>query len=130
MPAHVTLAWRIRMGVLSTIAGALFGGGSGGFASKALDLASEKMLDQDKLNDLITRIVEARLKLDIAKAQAKTIPWVDALHKMFRPMYWLLFTIAVFVFAYLGISLEAYEKYFLLASGGGGLYTLMKGRGK
>ena len=118
------------MGVLSKIVSAAFGGGEGGFASKALDLASEKLLDQDKLNDLITRVIEAQLQLDIAKAQTKTIPWVDALHKMFRPMYWLLFTIAIFIFAYLEIPLEAYEKYFLLASGGGGLYTLMKGRGK
>lgn len=118
------------MGVLSTVVGAIFGGSGGGFASKALDLASEKMLDQDKLNDLITRVIEAQLQLDIAKAQTKTIPWVDALHKMFRPMYWLLFTIGIFVFAYLQINLEEYEKYFLLASGGGGLYTLMKGRGK
>jgi len=118
------------MRVVSNIVGALFGGSGGGFASKALDLASEKMVDPDKLNDLITRVIEAQLQLDIAKAQTKTIPWVDETHKMFRPMYWLLFTATIFVFAYLEIDLAAYEKYFLLASGGGGLYTLLKGRGK
>lgn len=115
--------------MIGKILGFLFGGNSGNsLAGKALDLASENIEDKDKLNELYVQAMEQNNKLEIARLQASTIPWVDALHKMMRPIMWLS-VIAFYIYAKIQDIEVSIEELALLCSGPG-VYTLMKGRGR
>ena len=100
---------------------------------KVIDLADQAITDKDKLNTF-------RHEVDMANAQlremleetyrqelgTKTVPWVDALHKMGRQ-----------TMSYLGYGLAFYmvhQGYDPLAAmaavAPGGIYNYVKGRGK
>ena len=113
--------------MFKTILGWLFGGG-GSTVNKALDLASEHIEDKDKLNALYVQAMQQANQVEIARLQASTIPWVDALHKMMRPLMWCS-VIGFYVYSKVkGIDVSIEE--LALLSSGPGVYTLMKGRGR
>lgn len=95
--------------------------------SDAKDLASEYIEDPDKRNELnamLNKMQEQTYQLEL---QTKTIPWVDALHKMSRPI---ISVVTVITFGIvLGLNPEI-DIIKLLSSGGvAALYTAMKGKG-
>ncbi|KEQ19184.1 hypothetical protein [Endozoicomonas numazuensis] len=101
--------------------------------SKVIDLASEAITDQDKLNafkhEADMASAELRQMLEETyrqELQTTTVPWVDALHKMGRQ-----------VMSYLGYGLAFYMVHqgydpmaAMAALAPGGIYNYVKGRGK
>lgn len=115
--------------MIRKLLGALFGGNSGdSLAGKALDLASEHIEDKDRLNELLNKTLDQENQLEIARLNASTIPWVDATHKMIRPLMWLS-VIAFYAYCSVNsINIEFDELALLCA--GPGAYTMLKGRGR
>ena len=113
------------MSILSTAGKFLFGAGDGtSVVSKSLDLASEHIEDVDKRNDLAVRVIEKSLQAN----DAKTIPWVDAVHKMGRQL--MMFALMLmYYFSWKSGNPIPVEELALLAAGPG-VYTLLKGKGK
>lgn len=52
--------------------------------SGIIDLVRELVPDGDKRAELSAKITELEIGLRMAEINSKTIPWVDALHKMSR----------------------------------------------
>lgn len=104
---------------------------TGNTVSRALDIALEKTEDVDKRNALVIQFVTIKEETRRAELARVTIPWVDAAHKMGRQIFWLASMVAVVVLIATGHSQEIMDNAQLLMSisGGGGLYTLLKGRG-
>ena len=100
--------------------------------SKLTGLGAELIEDKDKAIEFRFKTMELENKLAVAMAESKTIPWVDALHKMSRPLLGFVVTIAPCVV--LIIHPDVPMDKLMIAVGGGagvsGLYTAMKGRGK
>ncbi len=97
-----------------------------GLFDKTADLVSEAIEDPDKLNENkgnIEQLKQERYKLEL---QAKTVPWVDALHKMGRQLT-----------GYLGYGLafymvnQGYDPMAAMAAvAPGGIYAAFKNKGK
>ncbi|GAA4650825.1 hypothetical protein GCM10023116_31080 [Kistimonas scapharcae] len=100
---------------------------------KVIDLASEAITDKDKLNELnhAYDMAESELKKMLEETYrqelgTKTIPWVDALHKMGRQ----LFGYAGYGLAFYMVS-QGYDPMAAMAAiAPGGIYSYVKGRGK
>ena len=97
-----------------------------GLFDKTVDLVSEAIEDPDKLNEIkgnIERLKQERYTLEL---QTKTVPWVDALHKMGRQLT-----------GYLGYGLafymvnQGYDPIAAMAAvAPGGIYAAFKNKGK
>lgn len=131
--------------------GALFGAatsssGGGSLIGKALDIASEKIVDQDKLVAILGTIVQQQIQAEnnptwvaalsnvaqaprsVQRAVALYI-WGDSIHKIARTALWLM-VLAVYVLqSYLLKQPMDLETLMLLAAGPA-LYTVMKGAGR
>lgn len=94
---------------------------------KAGDIASEAIEDKDKRNELNAVLDQMKQQVYIRELETKTIPWVDALHKMSRPLI-SMFTVGVFGFIlYTHPDIDIVK---LISSGGvAALYTGLKGKG-
>jgi len=98
-----------------------------GLFSKATDLASEAIEDVDKRNQLQSTLAQLKQAVYIAELQTKTVPWVDALHKMARPLISLTAIIAASVVITFNPEIDLMK---LLAGGGPAvIYNLIKGKG-
>ena len=97
-----------------------------GLFDKTVNLVSEAIEDPDKLNEIkgnIERLKQERYTLEL---QTKTVPWVDALHKMGRQ-----------ITGYLGYGLafymvqQGYDPMAAMAAvAPGGIYAAFKNKGK
>ena len=97
-----------------------------GLFDKTVDLVSEAIEDPDKLNQIkgnIERLKQERYTLEL---QTKTVPWVDALHKMGRQ-----------ITGYVGYGLafymvsQGYDPIAAMAAvAPGGIYAAFKNKGK
>lgn len=96
------------------------------------DVASELIEDSDALNKIIEAINKAHKDVEIhmylAGLNTKTIPWVDALHKMGRQIsnFLLIIIVAIALF----LDKEITGPLALLMGGGNLAYQLVKGKGK
>lgn len=104
----------------------------GGTVGKVLDIALEKTEDVDKRNALIERFLEMKEVTRRVEIQRVTVPWVDAVHKMGRQLFWFSFLVGVLALIATGHSQDLINQVQLLLSiaGGGGAYTVLKGRGQ
>lgn len=96
--------------------------------SKAIDLASEFITDKDKANELITEIKNGEQQMRLKELETKTIPWVDALHKMGRQIISILSVVAGALLLHFHPEMPL-EKMAIIF-GPGGIYQLIKGRGR
>jgi hypothetical protein len=55
-----------------------------GLFDKTTDLISEAIEDKDKLNTIKGKLGELKEQVYMKELDTKTVPWVDALHKMGR----------------------------------------------
>ena len=95
--------------------------------NKAGDIASEAIEDVDKRNELNTALEQLKQEVYIQELQTKTIPWVDALHKMARPIISLVTVVSFALVIHFNPEVDIVK---LLSSGGvAALYTAIKGRG-
>lgn len=106
----------------------LGGGGASGLVEQAASVAKEYIEDPDLRNKIISEIIKADTELKIERTKAKTIPWVDALHKMSRVILAAMLMTVYLVLKLRGIDVELTELVTVAAPAG--LYTVMKGRGK
>ena len=97
-----------------------------GLFDKTIDLASEAIEDPDKLNAIKGNIEKLKQERYTLELQTKTVPWVDALHKMGRQ-----------ITGYIGYGLAFYmvHKGFdpmavMAAVAPGGIYAAFKNKGK
>ena len=102
------------------IIGRLFG--------KVSDLVSEAVVDKDKRNEIFGALEELRYQAYMAELSTKTVPWVDALHKMGRQLQ---------VYGIMGLGayclwkgIDLPQWLILLVGGPTVTYQLMKGKGK
>jgi hypothetical protein len=72
--------------------------------------------------------VQVKEALHLAELQTKTVPWVDALHKMSRTVTQWAVLVFVFVCIYMGHDITQNEM--ILIGVPVGVYQLIKGKGK
>ena len=94
---------------------------------KAIDVIGEVVEDKDLTNKLKAEFETLKEQVYLAELGTKTIPWVDALHKMQRGILSILSMLVSVALVYMGVddplSLAA-------AVGPAGVYNLAKGKGK
>lgn len=113
------------MGLGKFVAKAL---GGASLIDRAAEVAKEYIEDPDLRNKVIAEIIKADTQLKIERTKAKTIPWVDATHKMSRVILAAMLMTIYLVLRLRGIDVELTELATIAAPAG--LYTVMKGRGK
>ena len=102
-----------------------------GLFSDVKQIASEVIEDPDLRNKLLTKLNEAQLEVQKVALQTKTIPWVDALHKMSRPLISVITVCAPITVLLVHPEIDL-QKLLMVTVGGSvpaGIYTKMKGRG-
>jgi hypothetical protein len=95
--------------------------------NKVTDLISEVVEDKDKANEIKRELMQAAEATYNNELSTKTVPWVDALHKMGRQ-----------ITGYLGYGLAFYMVYrggvdpmaVMAAVAPGGIYAAFKNKGK
>jgi hypothetical protein len=93
--------------------------------NKVADLISEVVVDKDKAAEIKKQLMMAAEATYNNELNTKTVPWVDALHKMGRQ-----------ITGYLGYTLAFYMTYkggadpiaIMAAVAPGGIYAAMKGK--
>lgn len=101
--------------------------------NKVIDLASEAITDKDKLNEFkheatmasseLKKMLEETYRKEL---ETKTVPWVDALHKMGRQIL----SYAGYGLAFYMVS-KGYDPMAAMAAiAPGGIYSYVKGKGK
>ena len=93
-----------------------------------MDIVDQAVLDKDKANELkevFKQLQEQTYQLELS---TKTVPWVDALHKMGRQIISLFSIIMSFALLYFRPETDAGELAALNAPGG--IYNYIKGKGQ
>jgi len=98
-----------------------------GLFDKTTDLISEAIEDPDKRNEINGNIEKLKQERYTLELQTKTVPWVDALHKMTRPIgTWISYALCAYM-VHSGVTDP-------IALGAcfapGGIYNYIKGKGK
>lgn len=104
-----------------------------GTVNKVIDLGSEAILDKDLKARFDAAAEELRQQAYLAELGTKTVPWVDALHKLMRPGSSLIGQVLGFVVALYAI--HANDPWTACVALGGGytpqaIYNGVKGKGK
>lgn len=104
-----------------------------GIIDKGMDIAKEAVTDKDKQNELIGNLASLKLRLELGEAylaelKAKTIPWIDGLHKMSRTL--LSFSCIFSTVLLLLLGYEITPTVALILGGPTAAYTIIKGKGK
>lgn len=96
--------------------------------NKALDIAGEYVEDKDKANELRAHLEEIKQQVYITELQTKTVPWVDAMHKMGRQILSLLSLAVPAVLLWHNPDTNPAALAAIVAPGG--IYNYIKGRGQ
>lgn len=99
-----------------------------GVIDKGVDIIDKFVEDKDEKNKLIHDLKQLKEQVYIQELNTKTIPWVDALHKMGRQILSLLSLIIPGVLVYMEPSIDPATIAAIVAPGG--LYNYAKGRGQ
>ncbi len=94
----------------------------------ASDIIKEVVVDKDKQNEIIGNLKKIEQTVYMSELQTKTIPWVDALHKMGRQILNFLNIIAVVTLIALDVTID--QNIALLLGGPNIAYQLIKGKNK
>ena len=100
--------------------------------NKVVDLVSEVVVDKDKKHALDSALAELKETVYMAELNTKTVPWVDALHKMGRQIISMATIIAGAVLFHFHPDIDIQKLLMLLgaSSGPGVVYNLIKGKGR
>lgn len=99
-----------------------------GLGGKVIDIADQVVIDKDKVIALAAEGKHDELALYIAELSTRTIPIVDALHKMGRQIQTYMIIGLAFYCAKTGKPLP--DVAWLVTGGAVGVYSMMKGRGQ
>jgi len=99
--------------------------------NKVADLVSEIVVDKDKKIAIDAELTKLKDQVYMMELQTKTIPWVDALHKMSRPIMGTVSAIAPVIVLIYAPDIPI-EKLMLVMGGSipTAIYTKIKGRGR
>ena len=99
---------------------------------KVTDLADQAIDDGDKRAELISSLEDLKRQVDrelyLKELDTKTIPWMDAVHKMGRQILNYLAVLYCLVCIWAGHDITQYE--LLLIGGPNIAYQFIKGKGK
>ena len=104
------------MGFFSALA-SMFTGGLGKTVEKGIDLASEKIRDTDKADDIIGKVVMKSL-------DERTIPIIDGIHKLGRQA--MMMVLAYWYYESWKAGSPIPVEDFMIIAGGPALYTVIK----
>lgn len=96
--------------------------------NKVADIVSEVVEDKDARNKINGELETLKQQIYIIELNTKTIPWVDALHKMGRQIISFYSVVAGTVILYFNPDINPLVLAAVL--GPGGIYNAVKGRGK
>lgn len=100
----------------------IFTGGFQETVSKGIDLASEKIQDTDKANEIIGKVIMRSLE------HQPTIPIFDAIHKLGRQI--MMFVLAYWYYDSWKSGNPIPVQDFMIIAAGPGVYTILKGTGR
>lgn len=120
------------MGLLKTLLGPLVSVFTSDTSSKIVDVALEKTEDVDKRNALVMQYLSMKEETRRQEINRVTVPWVDAIHKMGRQIFWLSMGVGALVLIGMGRGdeLQRHAEFLFAVLSGGGMYTLLKGKGR
>lgn len=99
---------------------------------RTIDVVQEAVTDKDAQNRILGSLETLKQQIDkelhIIELQTKTVPWVDALHKMGRQMINLVTIIAVTVLLLKDIAITGPAA--LILGSGNVAYQVIKGKGR
>lgn len=100
--------------------------------NKVVDLVSEVVTDKDKKIALDAALNELKQQVYMTELNTKTVPWVDALHKMGRQIMSVLTLIVGATLYHLNPDVDIVTLAAVLGASSGptAIYNVMKGRGK
>lgn len=96
--------------------------------NKVVDLISEVVEDPDKRNEIEKAIKLAAEETYRLELNTKTVPWVDAIHKMGRQILSILSLVIPAVLIYYQPTIDPLTLAAMTAPGG--VYNYIKGKGK
>jgi len=103
-----------------------------GIFNKTADIVKETVLDKDAQNKILENLELTKLTIENRLLQielsTKTIPWVDALHKMGRQITNYLMLLFGFILVMLDKDLSGPAG--MIMGGGNLAYQVIKGKGK
>lgn len=92
------------------------------------DIVSQAVTDKDKRNEILGNLDKLKEEVYLAELGTKTIPWVDAIHKMGRQIINMVTILAIVTMRLLDIEIT--QEMVVLMGGGNLAYQIIKGRGK
>ena len=96
--------------------------------NKITDIVDKAVIDQDQKIALTNALEQLKEQVYMKELDTKTVPWVDALHKMGRQIISLVNIIAGIVIMYINPEVDPLSLAAVL--GAGGVYNAVKGKGK
>ena len=108
--------------------GLLSGTAIGKLIDGTRDLIGQAITDKDKRNEVLGGLDRLEGEIHLAELATKTIPWVDAVHKMGRQIMNALTILVVLIFGLLDVEIS--QPMMFLMGGGNLAYQIVKGKGK
>ena len=96
--------------------------------NKITDIVDKAVIDQDQKIALTNALEQLKEQVYMKELDTKTVPWVDALHKMGRQIISMVNIIAGIVIMYINPEVDPLSLAAVL--GAGGVYNAVKGKGK
>jgi hypothetical protein len=96
--------------------------------NKIADIVDKAVIDQDQKIALTNALEQLKEQVYMKELDTKTVPWVDALHKMGRQIISLVNIVAGIVIMYINPEVDPLSLAAVL--GAGGVYNAVKGKGK
>jgi hypothetical protein len=96
--------------------------------SKALDIVDQSVTDKDKREAIRAELEKVAQQVYMRELGTKTIPWVDAVHKMGRQIIAVLNLAAVTYLASRGVDID--PAMIAGLSGPSAVYAWVKGKGR
>ena len=96
--------------------------------NKAVEIVGEYVEDKDKANELTAQLEQLKQRVYLAELQTKTVPWVDAMHKMGRQVLSVASLIIPAVLLWHNPDINPASLAAIVAPGG--VYNWIKGKGR
>ena len=96
--------------------------------NKITNIVDKAVIDQDQKIALTNALEQLKEQVYMKELDTKTVPWVDALHKMGRQIISMVNIIAGIVIMYINPEVDPLSLAAVL--GAGGVYNAVKGKGK
>jgi hypothetical protein len=96
--------------------------------NKVADIIDKAVVDKDQKIALTNALEQLKEQVYMKELDTKTVPWVDAVHKMGRQIISLVNIIAGVAIMYMNPEVDPLSLAAVL--GAGGIYNAVKGKGK